>query len=86
MEVSLMANAIANPIHGQVSYVYGKADKQFGQTSGDGNFNLEQQAQIVADWTFGIQREGTEMTAKPQDPASPYYKYITGNIQPGFFS
>jgi hypothetical protein len=48
MSVSLMANAIANQTYRQASYKYRKADITFR------DFNLEQQAEIVADWALGI--------------------------------
>lgn len=77
MRLSLLADALASQLRGTVSYQYGAPDKPFK------DFNLEQQAQMVSDWAFGIARQGTQQTTQKQDPNSPYFKYIIGNIQLG---
>jgi hypothetical protein len=67
--LALLADALASKFceaTGGNPYTYGPAGPSFG------DFNLEQQAQIVSDWFAG-----------GKDTNSPYYRYIEGNIRIG---
>ncbi|MFI1034253.1 hypothetical protein [Streptomyces sp. NPDC020951] len=72
MDLALLADALASKIceaGGGNPYTYGDAGPAYG------DFNLEQQAQIVSDWFAG--RRGT-----PKDLNSPYFRYVQ-NVQRG---
>ena len=69
MDIAFLADALATRIceaTGGHPYEYGPAGPAFG------DFNIEQQAQIVQDWF-----------ALGMDPSSPYFRYIDGNIRRG---
>jgi len=83
MDLSLLADAFASKIcegGGGDPYVYGPAGPDYG------NFNLEQQAQIVSDWFVGQNsKPGSNQTSTPRDENSPYFRYIVGHVRTGRF-
>jgi hypothetical protein len=84
MDISLLADAFASKVceaGGGNPYEYGPEGPAFG------DFNLEQQASIVADW-FAGRAPGSGgflggITRQPQDTSSPYFRYIEHNIRVG---
>ncbi|MFF3411640.1 LGFP repeat-containing protein [Streptomyces sp. NPDC002742] len=83
MELTLLADAFASKVceaTGDSPYVYGHAGPAYG------DFNLEQQAQVVSDWFAGSKvPEGTNHTGTPKDVSSPYFRYINENIRTGTY-
>jgi hypothetical protein len=82
MQLSWIADAIATQTMGQVAYDVGAPGRPYK------DFNVEQQALIVADWTVGRKRPGwagNVQTGTPKDQGSAYYQYITENILPGVY-
>ncbi|MGM9473435.1 hypothetical protein ACS5PJ_15710 [Pseudarthrobacter sp. YS3] len=74
MDLALLADALASKIceaGGGNPYTYGAAGQPYG------DFNLEEQAQIVSDWFSG------RKSPPPMDTNSPYFPYIAQNIRTG---
>ncbi len=72
-DLGLLADALASKVceaTGGDPYEYGAAGPAFSE------FNLEQQASIVAGWFAG--RQGAAL-----DPAGPYFRYVAQNIRTG---
>lgn len=73
-ELALLADALASKIceaAGGNPYTYGEPDRPYG------DFNLEQQAQIVSDWFSG------RKNPPAQDTNNPYFRYVAQNIRTG---
>ena len=80
MDLALLADALASKVceaTGSSPYDYPPAGGRYG------DFNLEQQAQIVSDWFAGKVRPGSNQTGIRKDENSPYFRYVLGNIRAG---
>jgi hypothetical protein len=76
---SYVPGFVCSGIVNQANYVFGDNVYAYGPAGPDwSSFNLEQQGAIVNEWFGGEQTNNIQM-----DPASPYYRYITGNILTG---
>jgi hypothetical protein len=72
-DIAWLADALATQLADD-PYNYGPAGPAYG------NFNLEQQAQIVSDWFAGRDPSTRQVTKPAMDQSSPYFRYIEGNI------
>ncbi|MCQ4044741.1 hypothetical protein [Streptantibioticus rubrisoli] len=74
----LLSKFLTARFQDSAAYDYGPAGPSFD------DFGLEAQAQIVQDWFVGRRKRNEEPpTGQRMDPASPYYRYIVGNIRLG---
>jgi len=81
MQVEFLADALASKLYEVMgdAYAYGASDKPYG------DFNIEEQAEIVSDWFAGRNNHGVGTTMIPKDESSPYFKYIRDNVQAGHY-